>query len=475
MFQKLSMSKEIRNNDKWAASINQLIIQTNHTVNDSNFTDSPLYIKMIVRAFELDTYTWPRLGVSKLTRDINLVYLYDHFFERKLPIYLAEAKGVDITTDIVLESQEHLKESFLEEFEKCALVATLPPSMLKSLHCKKTEEEIQPFLGKVQARKEKTGVVMNVVDGKPQFVHSSFAEYLTSRWLSKNFEFNRSVLERILFDPEYSFVRDMFDRTLAKDCPLHCAALQWDEERFESQLERCDISAVDKGGRTVMHIIATRDCTFLDIINRVFPDEASLHITDCVLQWTPLQYAVKSEQWFIVERLLESNVDRSGLDMIRQRAQDTDYIDPIIIHAATYGHLLLLEFLCSISVKIHQTSSRGFPSPLHAAIQGQQLQVIRWLIQHGADCNTRYSDGKTPLFHAVTETSLDVVRTLVEEGGASVNVRDDNDRTVIDWINDYASDPKNRDDIVWEGDLEGLNVIVKYLRERGLESSAIYL
>jgi hypothetical protein len=469
MFQKLSMSKEIRNKDKWASSIKQLIMRVNHKVNDSSFTDSPLYIKMIVRAFELDTYTWLRLGVFKLTRDIDIVCLYDNFFERKLPIYLAEAKGVDITNDIVLDSHERLKESFLEEFEKCALIATLPPSMLKSLHIEETEEEIQPFLGKVETVKDKTGVVMNVVDGKPHFVHSSFAEYLTSRWLSKNFEFNRSVLENILFDPEYGFVRDMFDRILAKDCPMHCAALEWDDGRFETLLQSCDIGAVDKGGRTVMHIIATRDCTFLNIINRVFPDEASLHITDCVLHWTPLQYALKSEQWFIVERLLESNVDRSGLDMIRQRAQDPDYIDPIIAHAATYGHLLLLEFLCSIGVNIQQASSRGFPSPLHAAIVGEQVQVIRWLIQHGTDCNTRYSDGKTPLFHAVTESSLDVVRALVEEGGASVDVRDDENRTVFDWMNDYASDSKNFDDIVWKGDVERLNEIVKYLQERGVE------
>jgi len=261
---------------------------------------------------------------------------------------------------------------------------------------------------------------------------------------------------------------------LAKDCPLHCAVFEWDEESFESLLERCDISAVDKGGRTVMHIIAARDYTFLDIINRAFPDEASLHITDCVLQWTPLQYAVKSEKRSIVERLLESHVDRSGLDMITQRAQEQVYIDPIIVHAAKYGHLLLLEFLCSIGVKIHQTSSRDFPTPLHAAVQGEQLQVIRWLIQHGADCNSRYSDGKTPLFHAVTEGLFDVVRTLVEEGGASVDVRDDNDRTVIDWMKVYASDPKNRVDIVWKGDVERLNEIVKYLQERGVESSAIY-
>jgi ankyrin repeat protein len=313
-----------------------------------------------------------------------------------------------------------------------------------------------------------------VVDGNPQFVHPPLEEYFTGRWFSRNFEFNRSVLERILFDPEYSFVRDMFDRMLAKDCPLHCAALEWNEGRFESLLERCEISAVEKGGRTLMHIIATRDCSFLDIINRVFPDEASLHKTDCVLQWTPLHYAVKSDKWFIVERLLEYNVDRSGFGMNRQRAQDPDYINPIIMHAAEYGHLLLLQFLCSIGVSIHDASSRGFPTPLHAAVQGEQLQVIGWLIQHGADCNTRYSDGKTPLFHAVTESSLDVVRALVVEGGASVDVRDDDDRTVIDWMYDYASDPKNRDDIVWKGDVERLNEIVNYLQERGVESAAIY-
>ena len=123
-----------------------------------------------------------------------------------------------------------------------------------------------------------------------------------------------------------------------------------------------------------------------------------------------------------MERFLESNVDRSGLDMIRQRAQDPDYIDPIIIYAALNGHLLLLDFLWSIGVNIHQASSTDFPSPLNAAIQGEQLQVIRWLMQHGADCNTPYSDDKTHLFHAVTTGSLDV-RALVEEGGASLDVQ----------------------------------------------------
>jgi ankyrin repeat protein len=258
----------------------------------------------------------------------------------------------------------------------------------------------------------------------------------------------------------------MFDRMLARDCPLHCAVLEWDEEFFETLLvTECNLSDVDKGGRTVMHIIATRDCTFLDIINRVFCYEASFHSTDSVLQWTPLQYAIKSEKWFIVERFLESSVDRSGLDMIRQRAQDPDYIDPIIMHAATYGHFFLLDFLCSTGVNIHQASSTDFPSPLHAAIQAQQLQVIRLLIQHGADCNTRYSDGQTPLFYAVSIRSLEVVRALVEEGGASLDIRDDEGRTVIDWAKEYTSVPGYQHTFLWKYRVEEFKDIVKYLQE----------
>jgi hypothetical protein len=464
----LSMSKQFRKEKKSVATINQLLMLVNQSVNDSNFTGSPLYIKMIATTYKLDIARWIRLEFSSLPRQIDSVCLYEKYVESKLHISLTEKERVDITNDRVLDKHKRLQNIPLEDFERCALVATLHSPMLESLHNKKIQEEIQPFLVQVQAGKDKTSVVMNVVEGKPQFMHPNFAEYFTARWFSKNFQSNRSVMEHILFDRRYRVVRDMFDRMLAKDCPRHCAVLDWGSESVETLLkEGCDANAVDKGGRTVMHIIAIHHSIFLDITNLVFQCGVSLDTTDCVLQWTPLQYAIKSENWFIVERLLETNVDRSGLDMIRQRVHHPDYIEPIIIHAATYGHLLLLKFIRSIGVNIHQASSMCFPSPLHAAVQGRELQVVRWLIKHGADCNTRYSDGQTALFDAVTEGSLDVVRALVEEGCSSVDVRDNCGRTAIDCANDYMSDPKNRGRILENGGVERLNATVKYLQERG--------
>jgi ankyrin repeat protein len=216
-----------------------------------------------------------------------------------------------------------------------------------------------------------------------------------------------------------------------------------------------NVNAMDKGGRTVSHI-DTDNLTRYFTIYYPSKDGGSLDKKDSVLQWTPLQYAIKSGDWHTVESLLQKNVDRSGLNMIRQRAQDRDYIDPIIMHSATWGQVLLLEFLCSMDVNIHQASSRDFPSPLQVAIYRDQVPVIRLLIKHGADCNTRYSDGKTPLFYAVSHT-LDSVRALVEEGGASLDIRDVDGNTVIDtakksegwWLN-KGEKPK----------------IVQYLEER---------
>jgi hypothetical protein len=139
---------------------------------------------------------------------------------------------------------------------------------------------------------------MNVVEGKPQFVHRTFAEYFTACWFSENFKSNRSVLEHILFDLKCSFVRDMFDRMLARGCLLHCAVLEGNFLNFSTLLkEGCDVNSVDKGGRTVMHIIAASNSMYSNSINPPYHNKISFDINDCVLQWTQLQYIIKAEKW----------------------------------------------------------------------------------------------------------------------------------------------------------------------------------
>jgi hypothetical protein len=306
-----------------------ILWQANKSIYPRNFTGSPLHNRMIACAFEGNLDMFLRSGEISLPEKLDLLYLYDKFIESKLHIYEREKKMGDMTNASVQDDHERLMETYVKNLEKCSLLVTEPfaqnslhderirrkiqPS--KELNNKKIEEEIQPFLGKVRVGNDKIGIVMNVVEGKPQFVHRTFAEYFTARWYSENFDSNRSVLEHILFDPPHEFVRNVFDRILAKDCPLHCAVLDGDTEAVETLLrEGSDVNDVDKGGRTVMHLIAaegSKGYIYEEITNTLLQHTASLNAKDLeakdnVLQWTPLQYAKRTKNDLLMEWLMEN-------------------------------------------------------------------------------------------------------------------------------------------------------------------------
>ncbi|KAH6842946.1 ankyrin repeat-containing domain protein [Chaetomium sp. MPI-CAGE-AT-0009] len=54
--------------------------------------------------------------------------------------------------------------------------------------------------------------------------------------------------------------------------------------------------------------------------------------------------------------------------------------------------------------------------PLHIAAQNSNDRMVRLLIQHGADCNEKSSDGRTPLMLAVMGGFDDVSDTLLKNG-----------------------------------------------------------
>ena len=183
-------------------------------------------------------------------------------------------------------------------------------------------------------------------------MHRTFADYFTASWLSKNFGSNRRVLERILFDSSYGIVKDVFDRILASDCPLHCAVLNWDTEAVETVLKGGpDVNARDRGGRTALHLIAAQDldddeCE--EITSSLLRYGASVYAEDNVLHFTPMSYAIKAENWLVVERLLEQPYNKNDLELIKKRVDDECYISKIIVHTARKNYSLLLHFLASI-------------------------------------------------------------------------------------------------------------------------------
>ena len=349
-----SIWKERAKGDKEACLdeyVKDLLLHTNKSVGQENFTGCPLYIVMIASAFEENLEMSLETAKISLPDKLDLLVVYDRFIERKLHIYETEKKRVDWTNVSNQDDHESWMEIYMENLEKCSLLVTLS-SELNPLSDAEMQTTIQPFVERIQAGKDKIGIVMNVVEDRPQFVHRTFAEYLTARWLSKNFKSNRSLLERILFDSSYGIVKDVFDRILARGCPLHCAVLDWNTQAVETLLEdNYDVNAVDSGGRTAMHLTAAQnlgDDECEDITSSLLRCGASVDTEDDVLHFTPLGYAIKAENWLVVERLLEKECNTTDLELIRQSADDESYIGRIIYTMQYNNYPLLSQHIANI-------------------------------------------------------------------------------------------------------------------------------
>jgi len=83
--------------------------------------------------------------------------------------------------------------------------------------------------------------------------------------------------------------------------------------------------------------------------------------------------------------------------------------------------------------------------------RGGHLEVVKLLLEHGADPNVKNRDGKTPLHNAASEGHLEVVKLLLERG-ADPNVKDDDGNTPLH-------------NAAWRGHLE----VVKLLLEHGAD------
>nr|WP_223158783.1 ankyrin repeat domain-containing protein [Wolbachia endosymbiont of Pentalonia nigronervosa] len=209
--------------------------------------------------------------------------------------------------------------------------------------------------------------------------------------------------------------------------PLHYATWKGHLDTVKFLVERgADINAIDTDSnhRKPIHIAAQGGSK--DIIEFFLNEGMSVNDIAIGNGWTPLHYTAWKGHVNTAKFLVERGANINAKDNISNT--------PIIL-GAWHGQLdIVTYFISDENVNVNTRDGKGNDGRtiLHYAAQNDKLEVVKFLVEKGADINAiATGNGWTPLHYASWNGHMDVVKYLVEKG-SNVNAQTNNGDTALD-------------------------------------------
>lgn len=115
--------------------------------------------------------------------------------------------------------------------------------------------------------------------------------------------------------------------------------------------------------------------------------------------------------------------------------------DWTLLHAACYRDVITKDEFADI-YKSNPGQINKFTdglmescTPLHFAIKVETLWKAEFLVEHGADINSRNLKGQTPIMVAADKTNSKIVKYLLDKG-ADTAIKDNGGKTLLEYCKD---------------------------------------
>ena len=104
-----------------------------------------------------------------------------------------------------------------------------------------------------------------------------------------------------------------------------------------------------------------------------------------------------------------------------------------LLWASKNNHFEIIKFLVEHGADINSGKNSAVNTPLINAVRSKRFDIVKYLVSKGADVNNKLIEKSTALINAVYPAeSFEIVQFLVERG-ADVNAMNNNGQTPLNW------------------------------------------
>ena len=124
---------------------------------------------------------------------------------------------------------------------------------------------------------------------------------------------------------------------------------------------------------------------------------------------------------------------------------------PIVALAAVFGNLEVTKYLHAKGADINAAATNGSGyNALSGAVTSGHTEIVKWLLESGAEPNYRYSNDYSPLLNAAANGHLEILK-LLQARGADLHARTSDGKNALA----YAEERKHA-------------AVAEYLRAQGV-------
>jgi len=137
-------------------------------------------------------------------------------------------------------------------------------------------------------------------------------------------------------------------------------------------------------------------------------------------------------------------------DMALARSYSPDGF-PVVALAAVFGNFEVAKYLHAKGADINAAATNGSGyNALTGAVTSGHTEIVKWLLENGAEANYRYSNNYSPLLNAAANGHLEILK-LLQAHGADLHAKTSDGKNALA----YAEERKHA-------------AIAEYLRAQGV-------